>query len=382
MSRSIKMNLFSPSKKLIEERKESQNKQKEYRKELISRWKQKQNTVHTYKKTKKTKKTKKSVITDNKYFKLQKQLDEANREITKYKRTISREKAKTKQLKRENQRLITSQNEEARKLRNEARKILSDVDTKNKEYLDLQQQLIDLGCDLETPLLEEITKRNSIIDILIRLNQSNYDNRIHSRNKLDSYLKELKNIRTKYQKTSTKLKQLEHKYEQHLNESQHTIKDLQDRNRILLKNKPLKSVSTQAIISNLINRLNIETFEDFNDLISLYTMYQKVYYQKFEFENQANILYGFIQVIEESDNRKYIFHDNNGIITTTVHLSKHINPKRITDGIAAKVILEEDSSVRLIKIYPLIKTNYNTSSDNKFNPKILKRLKSPALKVN
>ncbi|MSE05959.1 hypothetical protein GKC34_09150, partial [Lactobacillus salivarius] len=221
MSRSIKMNLVGPSKKLIEERKESQNKQKEYRKELISRWKQKQNTVHTYKKTKKTKKTKKSVITDNKYFKLQKQLDEANREITKYKRTISREKAKTKQLKRENQRLITSQNEEARKLRNEARKILSDVDTKNKEYLDLQQQLIDLGCDLETPLLEEIPKRNSIIDILIRLNQSNYDNRIHSRNKLDSYLKELKNIRTKYQKTSTKLKQLEHKYEQHLNESQH-----------------------------------------------------------------------------------------------------------------------------------------------------------------
>ncbi|MCO7134774.1 hypothetical protein [Ligilactobacillus salivarius] len=38
MSRTIKMNLFNPSKKLIEERKESQNKQKEHHKELISKW--------------------------------------------------------------------------------------------------------------------------------------------------------------------------------------------------------------------------------------------------------------------------------------------------------------------------------------------------------
>ncbi|MDW3022628.1 hypothetical protein [Ligilactobacillus salivarius] len=384
MSRTIKMNLFNPSKKLIEERKESQNKQKEHRKELISKWKQKQKNTHTDKKVKpkQIKKAKQPVITDNKYLKLEKQLAEANREIAKSKRIISRQKNKIKQLNRENQRLTTSQNEEARKLRNEARKILSDVAEKNKEYLDLQQHLIDLGCDLETPLLEEIVKRNHIINALVKLNQSNYHNRIQSLIKLDSYLKELKNVRTKYQKTSTKLKNLEHKHEQYLNESQRTINNLQLQKQALLKNKSLKSISTQAVISNLINRLNTETFDDFGDLISLYSMYQKVYYQKFEFENQTNILYGFIQVIEESDNKKYIFHDNNGITTTTVHLPKHINPKRITDGIAAKVILEEDSSVSLIKIYPLIKTDHNLDSNRKFNPKILKHLKSPDLKVN
>lgn len=63
----------------------------------------------------------------------------------------------------------------------------------------MQQHLIDLGCDLENPLLEEFVKRNHIINTLVKLNQSNYHNRIQSLIKLDSYLKELKNVRTKYQ---------------------------------------------------------------------------------------------------------------------------------------------------------------------------------------
>lgn len=175
------------------------------KKNIIKNWflngKQKQKNTHTDKKVKpkKIKKAKQPVITDNKYLKLEKQLAEANREIAKSKRIISRQKNKIKQLNRENQCLTTSQNEEARKLRNEARKILSDVAEKNKEYLDLQQHLIDLGCDLENPLLEEIVKRNHIINTLVKLNQSNYHNRIQSLIKLDSYLKELKNVRTKYQ---------------------------------------------------------------------------------------------------------------------------------------------------------------------------------------
>ena len=63
----------------------------------------------------------------------------------------------------------------------------------------MQQHLIGLGCDLENPLLEEIVKRNHIINTLVKLNQSIYHNRIQSLIKLDSYLKELKNVRTKYQ---------------------------------------------------------------------------------------------------------------------------------------------------------------------------------------
>ena len=71
------------------------------KKNIIKNWflngKQKQKNTHTDKKVKpkKIKKAKQPVITDNKYLKLEKQLTEANREIAKSKRIISRQKNKT-----------------------------------------------------------------------------------------------------------------------------------------------------------------------------------------------------------------------------------------------------------------------------------------------